>query len=1423
MEISPPLTFGEAWGNRRGGFRGRARGEYRGRGQGRGRSTFERTWNNAPSEKEEDSTKNSAKRLGSVHFANDSTDKLIAAPTDSSRYRQTASVIMRHNVASFTKQYEQAPIRNFVNSCLFNLSSQNGMDSSGVLAELSSEAGCACLEWIMNKPMSIDAGYHGTKLSFQYIVLPLIGVLTRESVCQSIMTTPINRLYSIVYTHRKAFLEDVLDCMDKLLERGSLMDETSDGFRMAMTTYLCQVPSLQHALLAISRLIYQLVKRIEDAKFELENAIKRLSEQRKACLPKAGVDTAENCFLGDILAKEIGRLETIVSDARTTIIKPVLEPEDGSHVPNSSRNRGPNMVHLAREYDPPGNLSRNGPRHDNDLSDISMISVEPTFEELASTRDPFIPSNCIPGAPHFLPHGWKRQLDIHFRLYREDLMGNLRKGLSAFLGVLSETNMDKEDDLLKKRVFKGKYESFSVDVYGSVQFHSVDYKKQARHSAIVTFRQPHQVRKKPLAKRQEFWERSAKRLMLGALVFMVIRTDNNENDSSMGQDGPEVHFTLGIIADRDIGELSHNEDYARIRISLMDPRLYVAMINATNPDKSDRKHKLRQWLLVEPSVGYFEFYRPVLKVLQAQLPSTMPFGRYLAPTKEETEAMLSNGAKVDPPMYARSPGFRFDLSTLMKGSELELDATNPASAEMVVKALQECESLDDTQSRALVDALCREVALISGPPGTGKTRIGVELMRVLLDNVDSIGDGPILCICYTNHALDQFLEHLLDKGISDIIRIGSRSRSKRMDAYSLEDHVRAYKKPYYLRKAIRDSIIQWETLSDITDELQKALQSDELHWNHVERFLQKNHPDQWTELFELPLSEIDVDDDFTTVRRGTQQKEVLFYRWIEGIDIKEMERWNQEMQDSKETPWFKTSVNPYALLADENDDSEKEDEGPFMYDIPSTDRPLEELVDGAVWEMSISERWRLIDSWRPRIRMSMMNELTRTLEEAMETLEEKDGYYDEIRRDLLCRASVIGITTTGAAKHQALINAVAPKIIICEEAGEVIESHILTTLSSSTQHLIMIGDHLQLRPQIQTYNLSSDSAIGRHYNLDISLFERLVTAKKNSLPSSKLTVQRRMRPEISSLIRNTLYPYLEDGKNVNYPNVSGMASNLYFMDHSHPVDSKDQYGPQSFSNTFEVKMVEALVHYLMMNGYNRPGDIAVLTPYLGQLSKLRACLSSSFMLVMNEKDEEDLNIQDAENESGSKVDEGENTVPAVANVSLKTRITLQTIDNYQGEEAKVVIVSLVRSDIREDGMTISSASIGFLKSSNRTNVLLSRAQHGMYLIGNANLMEKRSHGIWPQVITELRQSGRIGEGFPIVCKNHSEIENIVNTPETLRKISPNGGCNRPCRPSWRPRTQDCQVFTAMHAPPTPLQSYLSKGVWGAMWRLYGDC
>ena len=55
------------------------------------------------------------------------------------------------------------------------------------------------------------------------------------------------------------------------------------------------------------------------------------------------------------------------------------------------------------------------------------------------------------------------------------------------------------------------------------------------------------------------------------------------------------------------------------------------------------------------------------------------------------------------------------------------------------------------------------------------------------------------------------------------------------------------------------------------------------------------------------------------------------------------------------------------------------------------------------------------------------------------------------------KAKVIGMTTTGAARLQPVLQQVGPEIVIVEEAAEVLEAHIITALNAQCKHLILIG------------------------------------------------------------------------------------------------------------------------------------------------------------------------------------------------------------------------------------------------------------------------------------------------------------------------------------------------------------------------------
>lgn len=73
---------------------------------------------------------------------------------------------------------------------------------------------------------------------------------------------------------------------------------------------------------------------------------------------------------------------------------------------------------------------------------------------------------------------------------------------------------------------------------------------------------------------------------------------------------------------------------------------------------------------------------------------------------------------------------------------------------------------------------------------------------------------------------------------------------------------------------------------------------------------------------------------------------------------------------------------------------------------------------------------------------------------------------------LLKTSDIVAMTTTGRAKYSEMLKHVSFPIVIVEEAAEVFEAHIIASLSKGTNHLILIGDHEQLRPMPAVYDLS---------------------------------------------------------------------------------------------------------------------------------------------------------------------------------------------------------------------------------------------------------------------------------------------------------------------------------------------------------------
>jgi hypothetical protein len=170
----------------------------------------------------------------------------------------------------------------------------------------------------------------------------------------------------------------------------------------------------------------------------------------------------------------------------------------------------------------------------------------------------------------------------------------------------------------------------------------------------------------------------------------------------------------------------------------------------------------------------------------------------------------------------------------------------------------------------------------------------------------------------------------------------------------------------------------------------------------------------------------------------------------------------------------------------------------------------------------IHDRWEITSAMTNRAKNYMSNTIIRCVRDLDHLNEEMEELESKRLGELMKTLDIVAMTTTGASKYRQKLRKVGAQIVMVEEAAEVLEAQIVTSLTEHTKQLILIGDHMQLKPKVNSFVLSEE------YGLSISLFERLVS---RGVPNVRLNEQRRMRPEISELVR-LIYPDLQDHDSV---------------------------------------------------------------------------------------------------------------------------------------------------------------------------------------------------------------------------------------------------------------------------------------------------
>ena len=878
-------------------------------------------------------------------------------------------------------------------------------------------------------------------------------------------------------------------------------------------------------------------------------------------------------------------------------------------------------------------------------------------------------------------------LTTQFQLLQEDFLKPLRDALRD-LNPLH--NACEDDD-----------ESQNVMVYRDVRF---DKGRTFTFSGVayrISFKTPRKIK----------WNRS-KKLQYGSLVCLSV--DNFRT------------LLYATIVERDAEDLNKGIT----SIQLQD----------CSPDDEMRISPSMQFSMIE-SPGYYEAYAPVLKRLNAIEPTELPFKSYLVDLKTE----------IDPPNYIKDVLPILDLKGIVckcRGKHCEHENVDILDEEQW-DALP-TPSLDPSQKKALHMALIKEMALIQGPPGTGKTYVGLKLIEAFLRNQHFTEYGPekcpIIVICYTNHALDQFLEGILQLKLNvQVRRIGSRTKSEAIRELNIQRFVYRYCREHRIFNPMKS----WTEKQKLVEAMHEFIngqfcnENSQLYCYFLSRFVVEDIGDSCKLTLPCPSKSghglYEYGGFASWLDPALQNRIAHFYE--------DRKREDHDYLFKADNDARREMSNSYSNVPEVHDvfqalrqEGIKKFIEKFGKVEPLTEMRAKEFLS---WQ-EIADGYVRLQLFKYCLKQLHLHH-TAELKCRLKKQEKYDKDMQLIKLRCLQKADVIGMTTTAAARDNALISQVQSKILIIEEAAEVLEPQLIAALTKHTQHVILIGDHKQLRPK------TIDHIIGRDYQLEISMFERLV---KNNFPHATLTVQHRMRPEISKVVSIHIYNgILQDHKDtLQYENVKGMKYNMFFVDHCQPEDPNPDL--KSPSNKHEAAFLTALCYYLLQQGY-QPQQITVITPYVGQMFEIRS--------QFREK--------------------------GISNV----RVT--PIDSYQGEENDIILLSLVRSK-----------RPGFVKDENRICVALSRAKQGLYCIGNFGLFS-RSSKLWADISKNIHSRQLLSDSLPLQCVRHSKVTQVSCAAEfenaadggceelCLKRLPCNHVCQRRCHPSdeihWSPCKEPC--------------------------------
>ena len=553
--------------------------------------------------------------------------------------------------------------------------------------------------------------------------------------------------------------------------------------------------------------------------------------------------------------------------------------------------------------------------------------------------------------------------------------------------------------------------------------------------------------------------------------------------------------------------------------------------------------------------------------------------------------------------------------------------------------------LDASQCQALKSSLTQRITMVQGPPGCGKTFVGVRVARLLLSmtsaaeaileerrsdstaDVSLDNDGPMLVVTYKNVALDDFLDDCNKIWPTGVARLGGRplagSATEHRHMSVLLRNAKSYRSSEHehARKAVEDkrsrveeaaqilsesryfsphtlcsehddarALLQRLVLSDDTDSSQERQEAiTDIESQDVEKVLLRAAKTlaRW-----LPTEKM-VASLCRQLAANTCANGVAKHQTMGESKSEKTEEQNEQASDrSRYTSFEKATVSLEPRLG--------KDERFVMHlkDAISDVEKYRILNNEDVRLMDIVDRVRLMHTLVKVQFDAALQVYAACMEDYVKAVAQFRRHETDIQVQLLRSMKVVGMTISGAAISRDLIQKLRPCSVLVEEAAEVLEPLLVASLGSWVQRLILIGDNEQLPPQVETHSLAKD------YQFDTSLMHRLIA---NKLPLVTLTSQSRMMPEFAQLLKD-VYPLLETSNRVDVTQrlspPAGFKTSMWFWNVESTEGEKIDPVRRSHINNAEADAVMVLVVHLLRSGI-KPQQITLLAPYAAQVDLLR--------------------------------------------------------------------------------------------------------------------------------------------------------------------------------------------------------------------------